>query len=189
MQTLIVCLGNERVCDDGIAAVVGRILSALPLPPEVAVKSLPRLCFDVLDDIATAEQLLVVDALATGAQPGACSVVDVTPVPSAMAASECNHQASVNQILDLARYVACDGGPRNVAIAGVEGRQAMRYGARFSDEVLAAVPTLVDLILLFVGARVEARTMVKEVCRRLLDGEAGLPGLCTGGREDQRVAV
>ena len=170
VKTLIVCMGNEHVCDDGIGARVGRVLADLPLPSNVAVITIQKLRFELLDDLAGVDSLILVDALATGGEVGQCTVVDVTNHPSSLASGDCAHQMLVGQILELARYVACGDERRPVTIAGIEGKQFLRFGD-FSEEVLAAVPRLVDLILLVVGARLQARNMVKEVCRRLTCAE------------------
>ncbi len=44
----------------------------------------------------------------------------------------------------------------------------MSYGTGFSEEVTSAIPRLVDLVLLFVGATLRARTAVPEVCAALV---------------------
>lgn len=167
METLIVCFGDERVCDDGVGALVARVLQSLPLPPKVTVRTPEKVSFDLLDKVAVADQLVVVDAVRTGDAAGTCTVADVTELPAGLASSECSHQEGVSQILDFVRYVACDGNPRRAAIAAIEGKQFLSCGTAFSDEVWSAVPRLVDLILLYVGATVEARMAVKDLCVRL----------------------
>jgi len=169
VRTHIVCFGNERVCDDGLGARVGRVLQSLPLPSDVMVSVMPNLRFDLLDDLAQAETLVVVDALAMGqgTEPGMCTVADVTELPAALASADCSHRAIVSDVIELARQVSCDGDLRNVIIAGVEGKRFHDFGAPFSDEVVSAVPRLADLILLTIGAGVEVRDMVKDVCRHL----------------------
>lgn len=173
METLIVCLGNERVCDDGIAAVVGKVLQSVPLPPQVTVRTPTTVSFDLIDKVAMADQVLVVDAIRSGEEAGTCTVAEVTEIPASLASSECAHRENVAQILDFVRYVACDEPPRRVAIAAIEGKQFLSCATSFSDEVWAAVPRLVDLILLYVGASVEARMAVKDACRRLRAPECG----------------
>ena len=175
VETLIVCLGSERVSDDGIAAVVGKALRSLPLPSDVSVKLVSRIHFDLVDAIAAAAQVVLVDALHRGDEPGACTVVEVREPVASTASSTCAHAASTSHILDIVRYLACDGSCRRVFIAGVEGRQFLSYGAPFSDEVWAAVPRLVDHILFHVGAKLEARIMVKDVCRNLAGPGAAKP--------------
>jgi hydrogenase maturation protease len=167
VETLIVCLGNERVCDDGVAALVGRVLQSLSLPPNVSVKTAQEVSFDLLDRIATVDQLVLVDALASGEKPGTCTVADVTAIPAALASSECAHRPGIFQILDFVHSMACDDTPHRVAIATIEGKQFWRCGTSLSEEVREAVPRLVDLVLLYVGATVEARAAVHDACHRL----------------------
>lgn len=167
METLIVCLGNENNCDDGIGAIVGRVLQSLPMAANIKVRMVGEVSVDLMDEIASTEELVLVDALHSGGQLGTCTVVDVTEVPPSLAGSECAHDTQVVQILDFVRYIACDGTPCRVAIAGIEGRQFLASGAFFSEDVCDAVPRLADLVLLFAGANLEARIAVKEACRRL----------------------
>ncbi len=162
------CLGNDRVCDDGIGARVGRVLQSLPLPPGARVLLLQRLSLDLQDALAEAEHLVIVDALSTGGAPGQCTVADVSELPAGIASADCAHRTSVSHVIELARHVSCDGTLQAIDIAGIEGRQFLCSGVPMSDEVLAAVPRMVDLILLAIGARVATRALVPEVCRRFL---------------------
>jgi hydrogenase maturation protease len=132
------------------------------------VSVMPTLRFELLDDLAEAETLVVVDALAmgNGTEPGMCTVADVTELPSALASADCSHRAIVSDVIELARQVSCDDNLRSVIIAGVEGKRFHDFGTLFSDEVVSAVPRLADLILLTIGASVEVRDMVKDACRR-----------------------
>jgi hydrogenase maturation protease len=168
VQTLIVCVGNEQVCDDGIGARVGRILQSLPLPPDVAVLSLERIGIGLLDALAGAAHVVVVDALATEGEPGASTVADVTELHPATVGSGCAHRATVTEIVTLARQVWSGEAFPAMTLAGIERKQSLAIGEGFSSEVLAAVPRMVDLLLLTVGARLEARTMVKQVCRHFV---------------------
>jgi hydrogenase maturation protease len=173
VQTLIVCIGNERVCDDGIGARVGRILQLLPLPSDVAVMQIQRIGFDLIDALAATEHLVVVDALDCATEPGTCTVADVTELAAGTVGCGCAHRSIVTEIIDLARQVSCDETLQSVSIAGIERRQSLAYDMGFSDEVTAAVPRLVDLLLRAVGARLEARTMVKQTCRHFLVPASG----------------
>lgn len=188
MNTLIVCLGNERVSDDGVGAVVGHALRLLPLPANVEVRTVSKISFDLLDRVAASDQLVLVDALGSAGEPGTCTVVDVTDLPPALGSSECAHCATALQLLDFVRYVACEDGARRVAIAGIEGRQFLRYGASLSEDIWAAVPRMVDLILLFVGATVQARGLVREVCERLRWTDGGASLIAAGAQADSATA-
>ena len=174
VETLIVCLGNARISDDGIGAMVGKVLQAVPLPSTVTVCLAPRVTLALLDKIASADQLVLVEALACAEEPGTCTVVDVTDLPASVASSECVHRSEVREILDIVRYVACDGSCSGVAIAGIELGQSEHCGTAFTKAVWTAIPRLVDLILLYVGANLAARSAVKDAFHRLVPevGEA-----------------
>lgn len=166
MQTLIVCFGNERVRDDGIGARIGRILQLLPLPSDVKVILFHQMRIELLDALAAAEHLIVIDNMATNTGAGTCSLADVTELPVGRISDCCRHYNNVAQIIELAWQMSCNGTLRKVTIAGIEGKQSLAYEASFSDEVLASVPKLVDSILRTIRVKLEMRNMVQETCRR-----------------------
>ena len=76
MNTRILCLGNELVRDDGVGIRIGRILMSLPLPADVRVELAPQLGFDLLDAVAGAERVILVDAMSTGRAVGTCVTLE-----------------------------------------------------------------------------------------------------------------
>lgn len=166
MRTLILCLGNEQVADDGIGAEIGRVLLSLPLPESIQVRAATRLRLDLLDELATVDHLVIVDALAGDAEPGTCTVVDVTQHSAAVVASGCYHASEVRDLIHLAREVASEGPKCVVTIAGVEGEYRDRYGMAFSRAVLAAVRRLVDLLLMVTGAGLKIRLLASDTLRQ-----------------------
>jgi hydrogenase maturation protease len=166
MRTLILCLGNEQVADDGIGAEIGRVLLSLPLPESIQVRVATRLRLDLLDELATVDHLVIVDALAGDAETGTCTVVDVTQHSAAVVASGCCHASEVRDLIHLAREVASEGPKCVVTIAGVEGEYRDRYGTAFSRAVLAAVPRLVDLLLMVTGAGLKIRLLASDTFRQ-----------------------
>lgn len=163
MKTLIACIGNESIRDDGLGAEVGRILQSLPLPLDVEVLLVPRLSLNMLDSLVEADRLILVDALSSGGESGMCTLADVTEIHAAIASADCAHARTVSSIMELVRHVGIGPGAPSIEIAGVEVGQSMVVGADFSHEVERALPRLVDLILLAVGAQVSTRTRLPEV--------------------------
>jgi hydrogenase maturation protease len=166
MKTLILCLGDERLADDGIGAEIGRALQSLSLPADIQVRMVPRLSLELLDDLAGADHLVIVDALVDGAEPGTCTVVDVTQHGAGVVATGCCHASNVRDLIDLAREVAPGGIECAITIAGVEWGQRDRCGAEFSSAVLAAVPRLLDLLLLVTGAGLKIRLLAADTFRQ-----------------------
>ena len=167
MRTLILCVGNEIISDDGIGARVGQILQSLPLPVDIQVEVVPHLRIDLLDQMAEINHLVIVDGLTAEAEPGTSTVVDVTGHSAAVVASGCCHSRDVADIIQLARDVASDGAEFMITIAGVRVEQLDRYGASFSHAVLTAVPRIVDLLLLTSGAPLKLRLLAAESLRQI----------------------
>ena len=168
MRTLILCLGNEIVSDDGIGARAGRFLQSLPLPSDIRVVLVPRLGLDLLDQLAEVEHLVIVDGLTAEAHPGTCTVVDVTEHSPAVVASGCCHVREVRDIIQSARDLSPEGAACTITIAGVRVEHVQHvehYGAEFSHAVLSAIPRLVDLLLLTTGAELKLRLLAAELLR------------------------
>jgi hydrogenase maturation protease len=165
MRTLILCLGNEHVADDGIGAEIGRTLQSLSLPEDIQVRVVPRLRLDLLDDLADVDHLVIVDALTADAEPGTCTVVDVSQHCAAVVASGCYHTNDVRDLIHLAREVAPGDPACTVTIAGVACEHSDRYGTGFSNAVFSAIPRLVDLVLMVTGAGLKSRLLAAETLR------------------------
>jgi hydrogenase maturation protease len=166
MRTLILCLGNEHVADDGIGAEIGRALQSLSLPADIQVRMVPRLHIYLLDELAEVDHLVIVDALTAEAEPGTCTVVDVSQHCAAVVASGCYHTNDVRDLIHLAREVAPDGPSCVITIAGVACEHSDRYGAGFSNAVLSAIPRLVDLVLMVTAAGLKIRLLAAEILRQ-----------------------
>ena len=166
MRTLILCLGNEHVADDGIGAEIGRALQSLSLPADIQVRMVPRLHIYLLDELAEVDHLVIVDALTAEAEPGTCTVVDVSQHCAAVVASGCYHTNDVRDLIHLAREVAPDGPSCAITVAGVACEHSDRYGAGFSNAVLSAIPRLVDLVLMVTGAGLKIRLLAAEILRQ-----------------------
>jgi hydrogenase maturation protease len=166
MRTLILCVGNESISDDGIGARIGEILQSLPLPANIQVDVVARLRLDVLDQLVDVDHLVIVDGLTAEAEPGTSTVVDVTGHSAAVVASGCCHSRDVADIIRLARDVAPDGAEFMITIAGVRVEHVDRYGATFSQAVLSAVSRIVDLLLLTTGAGLQLRLFAAESLRQ-----------------------
>jgi hydrogenase maturation protease len=166
MRTLILCVGNDSISDDGIGARIGHILQSLPLPADIQVDVVARLRLDLLDQLVDVEHLVIVDGLTAEAEPGTSTVVDVTGHSAAVVASGCCHSRDVADVIQLVREVAPDGAEFMITIAGVRVEHHDGYGASFSHAVLSAVPRIVDLLLLTTGAGLNLRLLAAESLRQ-----------------------
>ncbi len=166
MQTRIICLGNELVRDDGIGMRVGRVLTSLPLPPGVRVELAPHLGFNLLDVVAEADRIILVDAMSTGRPPGTCVTMEGRAIERYSAGAAASHTLGIAELMELALRLAPERAAATLHFVGVEGVAFDRYGTQLTPAVNDALPTAVEAVLrlLEVGPEVIARA--REACRR-----------------------
>jgi len=152
VSTRILCLGNELVRDDGVGIRIGQILSALPLPEDVRVELAPQLGFDLLDVVAGAERIVLVDAMSTGRVPGTCVTLDGRAIERYGAGASASHTIGIAELMELAHRLAPTRPPATLHFVGVEGIQFAEYGTELSPQVAAAIPLAVEAVLRVIGA-------------------------------------
>ena len=143
-RTVVIGVGNPYRGDDASGlAVAERLRGSVPDGVEVVAceHELSRLV-DAWQDASAA---VVVDAVATGAEPGAIHRYDASdePLPARMFRSS-THAFGVGEAIELSRALGTL--PRRVVVYGVEGEDfAAREG--MSDAVGAAIDAAVDAVL------------------------------------------
>jgi hydrogenase maturation protease len=152
MSTRILCLGNELVRDDGAGIRIGRILQGLPLPPDVQVELRPQLGFDLLDVVAGADRVILVDAMSTGRPPGTCVTLAGQAIERYSAGASLSHSMSIAELMALARKLAPERPEATLHFVGVEGVAFTEFGMGLSPEVEPAIPEAVDAVLRLIGA-------------------------------------
>jgi hydrogenase maturation protease len=157
LNTRILCLGNELVRDDGVGIRIGQILMGLPLPSGVCVELAPHLGFDLLDVVASADCVVLVDAMSTGRAPGACVVLEGQAIERYGAGASLSHSIGIAELMELARRLAPGRSATSLRFVGVEGIAFGEYGTLLSPQVAAAIPEAVDAILAVIGASQELR--------------------------------
>ena len=149
-------MGNDLVCDDGVGIRIGRILSSLPLPDDVGVELAPHLGFDLLDVVAGAERVVLVDAMHTGRPPGTCVTLDGRAIERYDAGSAISHTLGIAELMALAHRLSPERPPATLHFVGVEGVRFTEYGDKLSPEVEAAIPEAVNAVLKLIGANASA---------------------------------
>ena len=150
--TRILCLGNEIVSDDGVGIRVGRVIDGLALPDGVTVEFSMGLGFELVESLCPGEQLIIVDAMQIGEEPGTCKVMEMSEVEALAATPFCCHGVGLAEILKLARKLAPDRVPSRMAVVGVEAAVLDRFGTTMSPAIKDAVPGAVDTVLRLAGA-------------------------------------
>jgi hydrogenase maturation protease len=171
MNTRILCIGNELVRDDGVGIRVGSILSRLPLPDGVSVELAPQLGFDLLDAVASADRIILVDAMSTGRPVGTCVTLAGRAIERYSAGASASHTIGIAELMELAHRLAPSRAPATLHFVGIEGAAFAEYGTQLTPEVAAAIPIAVESVLRIVGAQDDLIAQAQEVSQRSL-GEA-----------------
>ena len=155
MQTRIICLGNELVRDDGIGIRVGRVLAHLSLPPGAHVELAPHLGWNLLDAVADADRVILVDAMSTGQPPGTCVSIEGRAIERYSAGAAASHTLSIAELMELALRLAPDRAPASLHFVGIEGVAFEEYGTELTPAVKGAIPVAVEAVLRLLDASPE----------------------------------
>jgi len=145
-NTLILCLGNELLGDDGFGPEVARRLSSDGfLPDDIEVIFAPLAGFALLDLLAGRQRVLIVDTIHTGRAP----VGTLHRFPAAdLAASwhlTTSHQISLSSAIELGRRMELDF-PNEIEVIAVEAEDLEQFGEVLSEPVQEAVEDTVRLV-------------------------------------------
>jgi hydrogenase maturation protease len=143
---LVLGLGNVVLGDDGVGPLaLARLESEYRAPPSVRLADGGTLGLALLDEIAEAQHLILVDAVATDEPPGTLVRLDGEAVRDAVRDRLSVHQVGVADLLDAARLIGRY--PASVVLLGiVPGRIGLAVTrTRAVDEALPAlVAAVVD---------------------------------------------
>lgn len=118
VDLLVLGLGNVILGDDGLgAAAVARLESRYRIPAGVRLEDGGTLGLALLDMIAEARNVILVDAVRTGDPPGTLVRIDGDDVMDAVRDRLSPHQVGVADLLDVARLMDCY--PATVTLLGL----------------------------------------------------------------------
>ena len=144
-KTLILGVGNLLLSDEGVGLrVVERLVATYDLPKGVQILDGGTLGLDLLYYLEGVENLLIVDAVEMGKEPGTLLRLEGDEVPSFLSIKMSPHQIGVPDMLFAAKLK--DVYPRNVVLWGVQPA-ALDTGLELSPRVAAQVDVLVGKVV------------------------------------------
>jgi hydrogenase maturation protease len=152
MSVCVLCVGNPIARDDGLGIRVARILADATLPPGVTIEERPNLGLDLVDLLRSHDRLVIVDAMSTGAQPGACRVLDASQAADLASVPYCCHAIGLAELLRIAARLDPEAAAHRVLLVGVEAAVLHEFGTALSPPVRQALPEAVAVVLRLVGA-------------------------------------
>ena len=144
VEVLALGIGNVLWADEGFGVRAVEALHAGWVFPEgVRLIDGGTLGLELFDEIASAERLLVFDAIDRGLAPGALIVLHGSDVPAWSGRRLSPHQNGLNDMLALAALRGR--APREVTAIGVQPVTLEDFGGSLRPEVKARVPEAVAL--------------------------------------------
>ena len=132
-MTLVLGIGNRLRGDDAAGLAVTDLLRAARLRDDVRVIEREGEPTDLIEDLDAAGEVIVVDAVHSGADPGTVHHLDALsqPLPPALGRTS-SHAFGIADTIELAR--ALGRLPRSLEVYGIEGRD-FTAGAGLAPEV------------------------------------------------------
>ena len=143
-KILVIGIGNAFRSDDSVGLIVARTLKQL-VPPAVTILEQSGEGAALMDAWQGAEKVILVDAAASGAEPGTIHRFEAgsQPIP-AQFFNYSTHAFSVAEAVEMARQL--DQLPPALIVYGIEGR-SFSYGQDLSPEVEQAIETVIQQLL------------------------------------------
>lgn len=150
VRTVVLGLGNMLMTDDGIGlAALARLQDEWFIPRPVELVDGGTWGMNLLPIIESADRVLVLDAIDSGAEPGTLSVLRDAEVPRVLAQKLSPHQIDLREVLALAALRGTL--PAELVALGVQPA-VVELGTDLSPAVEARLDELVTLAAEQLGA-------------------------------------
>lgn len=140
-RTVVLCLGNELLADDGVGILAARLLRER-LGPDIAVIASAQSGMALIDLLTGYERAVIIDAIQTGSRP-AGSILRLTPGDLREVYSPSPHYAGLPEMFAVARQLALPF-PSQIDLVAIEITDAVTVGGAMSVPVAAALQPLVS---------------------------------------------
>lgn len=160
-QSVVVAgIGNILMQDDGIGVwAVRALVKDYVLPPRVRVLEGGVLGMQLVHELCSAEQLLVIDAMHGDGAPGTIYRLDGDSLPRGRRTYMSLHEVSVTEVLSVGEFLGLR--PR-VRILGVQPLATLSFGLELTSALQAALPNVVAAAVEELG---DLGVAVAERCR------------------------
>jgi hydrogenase maturation protease len=151
-RALVLYLGNPIVRDDQVGLLVGARLAA-ELAGRLEVREFEGSPLDLIAEIEGYDQLVLVDAVATGAPVGTVRLFDEQQLV-ARGGDAYPHGLNLGEALALGRRLGA-ALPRRIHLVGIEVRPALEFGEGLSPELARGLDRILE----------ETRQLLRELVR------------------------
>ncbi len=144
-KTLILGVGNYLLSDDGLSVhVLERLVQTERLPEDIEVVDGGTCGLDLMQFLEGVSNLIIVDAVNAGKEPGTIIRLSGDQVPAYLALKISPHDIGLPDLLATAKLR--DLYPETVVVLGIQP-ESLAVSVDLSPSVASKVDTLVDMIL------------------------------------------
>ena len=145
MRIIVLGVGNILLSDEGIGVwAIERLQSDYQLPPEVEVIDGGTSAMEMLDDLANADHLIIIDAVRGGRAPATMIRIADEDVPVFFKTKLSPHQIGLSDV--LATLSLMGERPRAITVIGVEPA-SLDTAMALTPQVQAVLPKVVDQVI------------------------------------------
>jgi len=144
-RVVVLGVGNVLQTDEGVGPhCVYELNRRFELDPAVMVIDGGTSAMELLEDMAKADLLLILDAVSSGRPAGSVIKLSGDEVPRFFTSKLSPHQVGIADV--MAALALTDESPGETIIIGVEPA-SLKLGMELSAEVAAAVPRVIDQVI------------------------------------------
>lgn len=144
-RVVVLGIGNVLQTDEGVGPhCVDELRRRFEFGPAVMLIDGGTSAMELLEDMAKADLLLILDAVSSGRPAGSVIRLSGDEVPRFFTTKLSPHQVGIADV--LAALVLTDESPAETIIVGVEPA-ALKLGMELSPAVAAAVPRVIDAVM------------------------------------------
>jgi hydrogenase maturation protease len=144
-RAVVLGVGNLIMRDEGVGVrCVERLEATGALPAGVTAIDGGTSTNELLGDLEDLDLLVIVDAVASGGEPGSLVRLEGDQIPSAFSNKMSPHQHGINDLLATLRLIGR--APARVVLLGVTPAR-IELGMELSPVVAAALPALCDRVV------------------------------------------
>ena len=144
-NTLVLGVGNLLMCDEGVGLrVLERLVTTYIIPEEILALDGGTLGLDLLYYLEDAQNLILLDAVETGKEPGTTIRLEAEQVPAFLSLKISPHQIGISDMLFAAKLK--DIYPQHVVLWGIQPEK-IEIGLELSATVSEKIDFLVEKVI------------------------------------------
>lgn len=140
-RTIIICIGNELIADDAVGFEIYNRLQGCNARLEF--RGLGGI--DILSLLDGETDMIIVDAVQLGAEPGTVHVIPWDSLPRNSSAISA-HGLGLRETIEIGTVLYPQGMPERITLVGIEGRCFNRTREYMTSDVKAAICKAVNTI-------------------------------------------